>query len=79
MKKKLLLLFFAVSIVLLSCNKKDAIEDVDNNVPPTENVNGLFILNEGTFTYANSSLSFYNIEKDEVENNIFFRDRKSVV
>ena len=73
MKKKLLLLFFAISIVLLSCNKKDAIENVDNNVTPTENVKGVFILNEGTFTYANSSLSFYNIEKDEVENNIFFR------
>lgn len=73
MKNKLLLLFFAISIVLLSCKKKDAIEDVNNDVPPTETVKGVFILNEGTFTYANSSLSLYNIEKDEVTNNMFFR------
>lgn len=34
---------------------------------------GLFVLNEGTFTYANSSLTFYDPEADTVENNLFYR------
>lgn len=34
---------------------------------------GLFVLNEGTFTYANSSLTFYDPEADSVENNLFYR------
>ena len=34
---------------------------------------GLFLLNEGTFTYANSSLTFYDPEADTVMNNLFYR------
>ena len=38
---------------------------------------GLFVLNEGTFTYANSSLTFYDPEADTVENNLFYRVNNS--
>ena len=34
---------------------------------------GVFVINEGNFTYANSSLTFYNSEMDTVANNLFYR------
>lgn len=42
--------------------------------PQVSNIaKGMFVLNEGTFTYANSSLTFYDPEADTVENNLFYR------
>ena len=66
--KKLLLLCFAISILIVGCKKKETPQPA-----PEPATKGLFILNEGTFTYANSSLSFYDFDKNEVENNLFFR------
>lgn len=69
MKRNLLLLVFAIAIAFLSCKK-------EKNTPEPEAFSvgkGVFVLNEGTFTYANSSLSFYDFDKNEVENNLFFR------
>ena len=34
---------------------------------------GVFVLNEGTFSFANASLTFYDSEADTVANNIFYR------
>ncbi len=46
--------------------------------PQVSNIaKGLFVLNEGTFTYANSSLTFYDPEADTVENNLFYRVNNS--
>ncbi|MBO4574252.1 MAG: DUF5074 domain-containing protein [Bacteroidales bacterium] len=68
MKNKLLILGFAIAIAFASCSKKD------NPQPaPQPTTKGLFISNEGTFTYANSSLSYYDKEADTVANNLFFR------
>ncbi len=48
--------------------------DPDDNKSEDKNIaKGLFILNEGTYTYANSSLTFYDPEADTVENNLFYR------
>ncbi len=69
MKRKVLFLSFVIAMALVSCSKKN-----DTPQPaPQPATKGLFVLNEGTFTYANSSLSFYDFEKNEAENNLFFR------
>ena len=68
MKKTLFnILILGVILSFVSCNP-------DNKDPEDKNIaKGLFILNEGTFTYANSSLTFYDPEADTVENNLFYR------
>ena len=69
MKRKVLFLSFVIAMALVSCNKRN-----DSPQPaPQPATKGLFVLNEGTFTYANASLSFYDFEKNEAENNLFFR------
>ena len=68
MKKTLFnILILGIILTFVSCGGDDQ---------TTENKNiakGLFVLNEGTFTYANSSLTFYDPEADTVENNLFYR------
>ena len=48
---------------------------VDTVVPPK----GMLILNEGTFTYANSSLTFYDPWADTVENYVFLNANGATV
>ena len=68
--KKTLFNIFILGILLsfVSCNGDDPVTPKEHNI-----AKGLFVLNEGTFTYANSSLTFYDPEADTVENNLFYR------
>ena len=59
-----------ISIFLLSCEKKPEPQAV---IIPEQSEQGVFIVNEGNFTFGNSSLSYYDINRDSVENNIFYR------
>ena len=84
MKRIVFLAAVIVSIVVASCTKDSAVSGSSSVVIPTGNdtisgdtltpepPRGLFIANEGTFTYANSSLSYYDMETNNVLNNVFF-------
>ncbi|MBP5644167.1 MAG: hypothetical protein J6X10_08090 [Bacteroidales bacterium] len=69
MKRNLLLLICAVLLAFVSCKNETKTFEPETYTVGT----GVFILNEGTFTYANSSLSFYDFDKDKATNNLFFR------
>ncbi len=66
MKKIINILSFL--ILVFSCEKKKEIKNETQNI---ENLNGIFILNEGNFGKENSSLSFYDLENKKIYNDIF--------
>ncbi|WKN42643.1 YncE family protein [Tunicatimonas pelagia] len=54
------------STVFTSCNNDD-----DSPAPPPPGQDGYFIVNEGAFGGANTTLSYYDRQKDSVLNNVF--------
>lgn len=64
---------YIISIVFAfsSCMKDDKLWSIKkpNLRIPTK---GVFIINEGNFMYGNASLSYYNIETNEVLNDVFY-------
>lgn len=63
-----LTLLISIFLSTNSC-KKEPVETVFFNF---ENTSGVFITNEGNFTYGNASLSFYDMDKKRVYNHVFF-------
>lgn len=61
-----LLLFFLISLSF-QCKEKYK----DNNFVFTKP--GIFVGNEGNFTFSNSSLSYINLENDSIMNNVFIK------
>jgi len=68
-RKTILLVILTTTVA--SCMKD---EEFWKNRPELINPynSGLFIINQGNFTYENASLSYYNIEEKKVYNNVFF-------
>ena len=66
--KRITVLLCSLLFVLAACGPKDPIPQNDVTIGK-----GVFVINEGNFTYANSSLTFYNPEMDTVANNLFYR------
>lgn len=64
------IIFYIISILLLlftSCKKEEQpIVQIDAQ-------QGFYVVNEGNFTWGNSSLSFYDEQKNTVESNIFYK------
>jgi hypothetical protein len=63
--KKCLSIFF-LSLLLFSCKKEE------KPSPLIISNNGFYIINEGNYTWGNSSLSYYDEQKYEIENNVFY-------
>ncbi|NOZ35237.1 MAG: YncE family protein [Chlorobi bacterium] len=64
---KLFLFLLTVTSIFISCKKTLPEQPVEY-----KKSNGVFICNEGNFTYGNASLSFYEPETNTVENDIFY-------
>ncbi len=56
-----------------SCIDYGPIDEEEFNIGHVSDGNGLFITNEGNFMYGNASLSFYNAETSQVQNEVFAR------
>ncbi|MBC8319509.1 MAG: YncE family protein [Bacteroidetes bacterium] len=63
------LIFLLIIVQLISCTGK---EDIDPDTIQIEE-GGVFILNEGNFSAANSSLSYYFPATSEINNNLFYQ------
>ncbi|MDR1347441.1 MAG: YncE family protein [Prevotellaceae bacterium] len=59
-----------MSVVVISCMDYGAKDEFDFNYSDSD---GLFIVNEGNFMYGNASLSYYDINKKNVETEVFVR------
>lgn len=55
-------------ILLSSCKKKDDIQE-----PAVTQHPGFFVVNEGNYTWGNSTLSFFDETAASIENQVFFR------
>lgn len=76
--KKLSVLFSCMALFFMFACKPDEpiVPDVPQPTPhdsvPGVTIGSVLVLNEGTFTYANSSLTYYNPKNDSVANYVFF-------
>ena len=63
------IVFLALILLIASCSEK---EDVDPDTIQISN-GGVFILNEGNYSAANSSLSYYYPNNGEIINSLFYK------
>lgn len=66
--KRNLFLLLALATLMFSCKP-----DQPANPSTITIGSGMFVLNEGNFQFANSSLTFYDIEADTVVNDLFYK------
>lgn len=60
---------FLMLMVVVSCDSKKSIDPVVNPLAD----GGLFVVNQGNFTYANASLSYYTPGDKEVRQSVFYQ------
>src|SRR6478752_4291065 len=69
--KKYTIILFLLTLTFQAC-VKDKPEPHDNP-SPSGGGRRLYIANEGSLGNGNSSLSFYNIDKDSIFNDVFYQ------
>lgn len=67
MRKQIGIVFFLSVLSFVSCKEDKLIAPV-----PEVSEEGIFILNEGNFTYGNGSLSYLDLSENVIYNQIFF-------
>jgi len=67
---RLFCIFLFLLLILPACMKDDELWNFERL--EVDQPKGVFIINEGNFTYGNSSLSFYNVETGETLNDVFY-------
>ena len=74
MKKLSLLLLMALALVVVGCKNDEPKPgpDPEPEPIPTEEVSELFVVNGGNFGTPNSSLTLYNLDKEEAIQNVFY-------
>ena len=65
--KEVLLFFTGLFIIISGCSKEDDGPDGPTYIPQS----GVFICNEGNFTFGNASLSFFNTDSNTLQNEVF--------
>ncbi|WP_417214177.1 YncE family protein [Bizionia sp.] len=70
-KQVKLVVMFAVVLLLQNCTSNDREIIIDNPPPSGDYANGIFVLNEGGYTYSNASVSFID-NSGQVYNNVFY-------
>lgn len=68
MKKLSFLAVLLLSLVISACHPDEPTPESGLHIEK-----GVLVLNEGTYMYANSSLTYYNPEADTSMNNLFYR------
>ncbi len=63
------IIFILAVLQLINCSKKHTIDPDANKI----NTGDVFIVNEGNFSVANSSLSYYDPATSEINNNLFYK------
>ncbi len=64
-------IFLLIVVLLQGCMKDDELWDFERL--EYEHLNrGMFVVNEGNFTYGNASLTYYGLEDKQVLNEVFF-------
>lgn len=63
------ILVLLIMVSGFSCEKDPA--SFKDNIVPEPALKGVFIVNEGSFTAANASLSFFNSDSGQIFNNVF--------
>ncbi|MCF0200686.1 MAG: hypothetical protein HUK16_04880 [Bacteroidales bacterium] len=69
MLNKKFFLLALLPIMFFSCKHEDPKPVIDDSIVGK----GVFVLNEGSYSYANASLTFYNPERDTVANDLFYK------
>lgn len=72
MKKRIVFSLCLLALLVSACKPEDPPTPTDNPSGVTVG-KGVFVINEGNFGYANSTLSFYDPVADTVANSLFFQ------